>query len=130
MGEEEEGAGYRNQSIAAVSPVTIKRKPISTQESTTVDDEAADQDGAVSIDTGLVVLAVEGYDRVIAPVNLLKDRLWKLLLAALLILACVAFAMWWLVNRTLQNSSQNIAKLFGPENNQSWLADRETERQT
>ena len=130
MGEEEEGAGYRNQSIAAVSPVTIKRKPISTQESTTVDDEAVDQDGAVSIDTGLVVLAVEGYDRVIAPVNLLKDRLWKLLLAALLILACVAFAMWWLVNRTLQNSSQNIAKLFGPENNQSWLADRETERQT
>ena len=111
MGEEQEGAGYRKQSIAATSPVTIKRKPISTQESTTVD-KAADQDGAVSIDTGLVVLAVEGYDRVIEPVDLLKDRLLKLLLAALLILACVTFAMWWLVNRTLRNSSQNIAKLF------------------
>jgi len=129
MGQEEEGTGYRRQSIAAKSPVTIKRKPISTQESTTVE-EAADQDGAVSIDTGLVVLAVEGYDRVIEPVNLLTDRLLKLLLTALLSLASVAFCMWWLVNRTSQNNSQDVTKLFGPTNNQSWLAEQETQRQT
>jgi len=129
MGQEEEGTGYRRQSIAAKSPVTIKRKPISTQESTTVE-EAADQDGAVSIDTGLVVLAVEGYDRVIEPVNLLTDRLLKLLLTALLSLASVAFCMWWLVNRTSQNNSQDVTKLFGPANNQSWLAEQETQRQT
>jgi len=126
MGDEEEGGDYRKQSIAASAPVTIKRKPISTQESTKVD-EAADPDEPVSIDTGLVVLAVEGYPKVIEPVNSLGDRLLKLLLAALLILACVAFALWWLVNRTLQNNSQNMAKLFGPTSNQSWLTDLETE---
>ncbi len=126
MGDEEEGVDYRKRSIAATAPVTIKRKPISTQESTKVD-EAADPDDAVSIDTGLVVLAVEGYPQVIEPVDSLKDRLRKLALAALLILASVAFGMWWLVNRTLRNSSQSVAKLFGPANNQTWLADQETE---
>ncbi len=126
MGEEEEGVAYRKQSIAAKSPVTIKRKPISTQESVEKD-EVADPDEAVSIDTGLVVVAVEGYQRVIEPVDLLKERLLRLLVAALLILASVAFGMWWLVNRTWQNSSQSVAKLFGPTNNQSWLADQKTE---
>ncbi len=126
MGEEKEGTDYRKQSIAAGAPVTIKRKPISTQELTKVD-EAADNDGAVSIDTGLVVLAVEGYPQVIEPVNSLKDRLLKLLLAALLILASVAFAMWWLVNRTLQSSTQSAARMFAPASNQSWLTDQKTE---
>ncbi len=126
MGDEKEGGDYRKQSIAASAPVTIKRKPISTQELTKVD-EATDNDGAVSIDTGLVVLAVEGYPRVIEPVDSLKDRLLKLLLAALLILATVAFGMWWLVNRTLQSSSQSAARMFGPASNQSWLTDQKTE---
>jgi len=126
MGEENEGVLYRKQSIAASAPVTITRKPISTQELTKVD-EATNPDGAVSIDTGLVVLAVEAYPRVIEPVNSLKDRLWRLLVAALLILASVAFAMWWLVNRTLQSSSQSVAKMFGPPSNQSWMVDQKTE---
>jgi len=128
MGEEEEGVDYRMQSIAVSCPVMIKRKPISTQESTKLDG-AADSDGAVAIDTGLVVLAVEGYQRVIQPVDSLTDRLLKLLLSALVILACVAFGMWWLVNRTWRNRSQSVARFFSPSTNRSLLADRETEVQ-
>ena len=126
MGEEKEGIGYRKQLIAATSPVTIRRKPISTQESTTVD-EAADQNGAVSIDTGLVVVAVEGYARVIEPVNSLKDRLLKLLMAALFILAIVAFVLWWLVNRTSRRNSKNMAKLLSPSNTPSSLPRRNSQ---
>ncbi len=128
MGQEREGTGYRQQSIAAHAPVIIERKPVSTQNIPTTD-TVADPDAIVKIDTGLVVLAVEDYHSVIEPVDLLKNQLLKLLLAALLILASVAFGMWWLVNRTLQNSTQSVAKLFGPANNQSWLADQQTEPQ-
>ena len=73
-----------------------------------------------------MLLAVEDYQSVIEPVNLLRSRLLALLLTALLILAIVAFGMWWLVNRTLQNSSQSVAKIFGPKTSQSWMADRDT----
>ena len=125
MGEEEGGQEYRQQSIFAQAPVEIQRKPVSTQ-STDLEKNNSKDDEIVSIDTGFVLLAVEDYQNVIEPVNVLRNRLLRLLLAALLILAIVAFGMWWLVNRTLQSSSNSVAKMLGPKSSMSWMADRET----
>ena len=125
---EPEGAGYRRRALVSSAPVSIERKPVSTQSQTGVIEGpiAIGEQVIVSIDTGLDVLAVEDYQSVMDPVILLENRLLTLLLVALLILACVAFGMWWLVNRTLSNGAQSVIKMFGPSQNQSWLSDQET----
>jgi len=125
MGDEPEGMDYRSRTIAKSAEVTLKRKPVSTQESTEPKPVQGD-DGIFTIATGLNVLAVENYASVIDPVDILSQRLMSLLAIALLSLLALTLTMWWLVTRTLKRGSSNANRISATVGNNTWSPDEET----
>ncbi len=76
--------------------------------------------------TGLVVLAVQDYESVIAEVTGLGSQLARMALLTVLFLLLIAVGMWLFVNRLMRESRERMARAFSPSTDSTGLLDMET----
>ena len=102
IGDQELGADYRSDRIAACVPIEF------------TDLEAFEKGKIEKISSGLYVIAVEDYAKIIGPSQKLGRQLAWLGSIASLILLLVALGLWFLVLKTTRGSRQRFVSAFLP----------------
>ncbi len=111
IGRDREGGAYRHRYMAATTDVSRTRMGCEIGE-----------DEKSKVETGMVVVAVEKYDLVTAPVKQLGERLWWLSIAALLTVAVLILLLWLFLIRVIRNNQRRLTRSFtGTESSSSIL---------
>ncbi len=84
--------------------------------------EKAEQKNEAPRETGLIVVAVESFERVTQPIHVLGNRLGQLAAVAGCFLLAVTIAMWFLVLRMLKESRRRLERVFSPTAESNSLA--------
>ncbi len=109
LGQHPDGKqAYSQQWIAGRATVM---RPIFSQESRSTTGKSPNAVGSVpKEDTGLIVLALEDRNSVVAPAYSLGNRLLRLGFWALIVMITVSLALWYLVVRTFRETQRRVAR--------------------
>jgi hypothetical protein len=118
VGVEPDGRAYNQEAIASKAAVTMR-----DYSATNAASPPATQTRS---ETGLYVVAVQNYQSVTEPAQMLGRRLGRLALLASLFLLAVALGMWLLVARMLRESRQRLSRSFSPSAHTSPARNLET----
>lgn len=114
LGFDELGAGYSQEWIAAKRPV-LSRHRITQGAGPTP-----------TSDTGLVVIALEDAEAVVAPAHRLGGQLFNLGIWALAIVTIVALIMWYMVIRTVRETRDRVGRSFSKTSEVTSIHSEET----
>lgn len=118
VGTDPAGTAYNQESIASKAAVTMREYAPPLEDS-----QPSTQSRS---DTGLYVVAIENYQSVTEPAQMLGRRLGRLALLASLFLLLVAVGMWMLVARMLRESRQRLSRSFSSSAHPSTARNMET----
>jgi len=110
------GKEYFRPSVIGVSPVLLRtdRMPQTTFEPPPSAETPSETTRVDNLPTGLVVMALENYAEVVAPVDGLIAQWRVLALLASSGLLLVSMVMWLFVRRLLHESRQRLERVFSP----------------
>ncbi len=101
LGQDSAGDPYDHRYLAAFT--SVRRSKIGCE----LDEEESD-----TMDTGLLVVAVERYDQVSRPVQDLGKRLWWLSLAAIATIITLVFGLWMFLMRVINRNRKRHSRAF------------------
>lgn len=111
VGSTQIGLDYNRPSIVGISPVTLRNRAPSTSTQSIDSSELLEPEVQA---TGLVVMALENYANVAAPVDSLVAQWRVLALLASVGLLLVSVIMWLFVRKLLQESRERLERAFSP----------------
>jgi hypothetical protein len=103
------------------TPATLAPNPAVAQESHALSDQPSNRATTKTpvLQTGLVVMAMEDFESVVAPADNLIYQWGRLAAVAACLLLTISIGMWFFVRRLLQESREKLERVFSPAQTES-----------